>query len=332
VSLKLTSARVVGTGSIGSRYLRVLTPFLHNPPIAVSVRGSIVDPDLAASVVLEAPHTERVDYVDLTVIATRTGRHVTDALQYQDSTRLLLIEKPIGARLADAVGRGLRTDPGVQVASPLRFTDGFDYLRRQLPFIGEVTGAHCECRSWLPGWRPGTDYRASYSADPEEGGVLRDLIHEVDYVLDLFGTPERLSAQMRGHDVLPIGGEAVADLLWGYSGFSLSMNLDYLSRPPARGIRVFGTQKSLFWDVLGATVDVYDHERGSAHRHEFPQDRDRDRLLLLQLSDLVGGRFPSRGATVGDGLRAIAICDVARESSAAAGVALLLDSAGTELT
>ncbi len=36
-------------------------------------------------------------------------------------------------------------------------------------------------QSWLPDWRPDRDYRESYSARLDEGGVLRDLVHEIDY-------------------------------------------------------------------------------------------------------------------------------------------------------
>ena len=50
--------------------------------------------------------------------------------------------------------------------------------------------AHVSCQSWLPDWRPGRDYRESYSARADEGGALRDLVPELDYATALLGRPE----------------------------------------------------------------------------------------------------------------------------------------------
>ena len=55
------------------------------------------------------------------------------------------------------------------------------------------TSARVICSSYLPDWRPGVDYRTVYSAHKAlGGGVTIDLIHEWDYLVDLFGVPQKL--------------------------------------------------------------------------------------------------------------------------------------------
>src|SRR5262249_44881068 len=86
--------------------------------------------------------------------------------------------------LVTMVGCNMRFHPG-----PARV---HELLRRGA--IGRPLAARIFTGSYLPDWRPGTDYRKSYSASSERGGgVLLDCIHEIDLALWYFG-PARLAA------------------------------------------------------------------------------------------------------------------------------------------
>ena len=75
-----------------------------------------------------------------------------------------------------------------------------------------------ECQSWLPYWRPERDYRESYSARADEGGVLRDLVHELDYAIWAFGGPvgrrPRSVRAVRATRCSASRPRRAADLLW----------------------------------------------------------------------------------------------------------------------
>ena len=120
------------------------------------------------------------------------------------------------------------------MACALRFDSSLLLFRKHLTEIGRIRSVRIECQSFLPEWRPGTDYRNAYSARADEGGVLRDLIHEIDYAIWIFGLRPR-SCPLGKPGLLGIESDEFADILWeAPSGASVSIRLDYLTRIPRR--------------------------------------------------------------------------------------------------
>ena len=331
-------ARVVGTGSIGSRYLRILADMhdrgeLEEPPRAIPIRGVLRPVELASRVIVESALDTGLPGVQLTIIATRTGRHVADALAFGAFTERMLIEKPVSTTVRSASELAdLATRVPTAVCAPLRFMAGLQRLRGALPEVGDITSVHSRCRSWLPDWRPETDYRASYSADPDQGGVLRDLVHEIDIAVSTFGMPRTVSAQLSSDPELGIPVDTTAHMAWTYPSFMLHMDLDYVSRVPSRGVIVRGTAGSVEWDILAGTVTV--ETSAGSRRSESPQDLDRDRVLAAQMlaaAAPAGTPGAYACARLGDGIRAVAITEFARASSASAGatIPITIDAAAS---
>jgi len=256
--------------------------------------------------------------VDLIVIATRTGRHVADFVAYGQFGRRVLIEKPIAPcySLGQAVQSSAIAE-STAVSAPLRFMDGYAAVSGLLPRVGRILNVDVVCQSWLPNWRPGADYRTSYSADPDEGGVLRDLVHEIDYALDLFGVPESVSAYLGHSEELGIQAESSATLRWDYSDFALSMNLDFASRESRRYLAVHGESATITWNVLEATVHVEGIGHAEVHVKHFPGDLSRDGVLMRQVNAMASPKWDRRLCRVPEALRAIALCDAARASDLA---------------
>jgi predicted dehydrogenase len=305
------SGRVVGTGSIGRRYLDVLESmdFDHIQPL--SVRHDWKE---STSSWPAAPSA------DLTVIATRTSRHLADAAYFAPSSATLLIEKPVCARVNDF--DGVDGSPNLQsafVSAPLRFTEALAFVRTQLSECGEVTGVSSVCKSWLPDWRPSTNFRESYSASSVDGGVLLDLVHEIDYCRLIFGDALGIRGALYWSRALNIESESKALMIWRYPDFPLSMELDYTSRVSRRGLRVDGTVKSIEWNLLTASVEVWDHGSHSVETVVFPEDLDRNLLLARQVNAVMNPDVDNRGAGLADGMAAVQVCDAARASAAQSG-------------
>jgi predicted dehydrogenase len=115
---------------------------------------------------------------------------------------------------------------------------------------------------------------------------------------------------------LGIQAEELAQLTWeSPEGFLVSLTLDYLSRPPRRGILALGERGSLQWDgIAGAVRVMLDGEE----EREIVSDQSRDKMFQAQaqaLLDNLEGRPDPRLPTAAAGIQALAVCDAARRSS-----------------
>jgi len=250
------------------------------------------------------------------IVATDTSRHIEDAislLPFGD----VLVEKPLASSargIASLATAADRNESAVYVAFPFRFDEGLRELARSCGEIGTLVSVRIECESWLPDWRPHRDYRESYSARADEGGVLRDLAHELDYAVRLFGRPREVFCGIARQGILGIEAEESADLWWeARDCVPVSIHLDYVSPVSRRTVRVVGEKESVTWNAIEGTL-TRTAENGS-RTVEFPVDRDATvaRLLAAFLSDEPAER--AWLATLDDGGFIAALTDAARKSA-----------------
>lgn len=259
--------------------------------------------------------------IQFAIIATDTIEHAQDIHSAFQAGCDVLSEKPLTVdansalplmQLAKVFGKNL------YVGTCLRFQETLNIFRESLPQIGNIHSVHIECRSYLPEWRPQRPFKDSYSAHPNEGGVLRDLIHEIDYATWIFGWPQAVFAKVRATQRLGIMAEDVSDLIWETeNGSVVSISLDYLSRPPRRTMVAFGELGTLEWDGLLrqvklslAGMDAVVHQSMQSP-DEMYQDQDLDFILQNKTSSTSLTKLASDE----DGIRTLAICDAARLSS-----------------
>lgn len=303
------------------RHLEVLKRLGEVQPIGVPTRPERLEVLKAAglSAAIDLKGAARMG-ARFGVIATDTGRHMEDGLAALELGMDLLVEKPLAAdasgarqlcRRAEALNRKL------QVGCVLRFSEALNRFRDLLPKMGPVHAVEITCRSFMPDWRRERDYRSSYSARAAEGGVLRDLIHEVDYAGWLFGWPGAVQASLRNLGRLGIEAEETADLFWETPGGALvSIHLDYLTRPHQRRMTAFGEQGTLEWNGTENSVALVRAGR-EPEETSFSDTREemfsRQARAFLESGASGGNGFqPARGI---DGVMALALCDAARISS-----------------
>lgn len=270
---------VLGAGSIGQRHLRNLRQLDVTNLIAF-------DPDPAVQTCVEAeigvPCVATLDAVwaaepTLALITAPTHRHLDLATQAAERGLHLFIEKPLCHApdgMADLVALVKQQRLTTLVGCNLRFHPGPRAVKRLIHdgAIGDVLCAHLYCGSYLPEWRPGRDYRASYSAHAEQGGgALLDCIHEVDLVQWYLGPIERVFALLRRQSGLDLNAEDLALLVADHAGGVLSeIHLDYLQRAYARGCRVVGERGTILWDLVEGPVRWYEADTRTWHTIGLP--------------------------------------------------------------
>jgi predicted dehydrogenase len=314
-----TSVAVLGTGSIGLRHLSVLRA-LGQKPIAVPVRQERAIPLIAEGWEVAASLDEAESKgARAAVIATDTLRHAADA---EHALRLgldVLCEKPLAQDMFAAsqllqLTEGTR--PKLFMAYCLRFDAGLLAFRSRLGLIGEIHSVRIECRSFLPEWRPGRDYRESYSARVSEGGVLRDLSHEADYACWLFGTPKAVSGVAYNTRRLGIESEEIAEAFWVASnGAYVSIALDYLSKPPVRFVRAFGNLGDLEYDFLSRCLVLRESSGTQQEEKLHGNPGDIYMAQMRQFLQVVAGGDPGVLATGRHGMQVLALCDAWRKSA-----------------
>lgn len=243
-------ALVIGYGSIGARHARLLQE-LGVDTAVVSGRASSFPRIFGA---VEPAIAEWCpDYV---VIANATADHRETMARVNDAgfRGHVLVEKPIFASSERVESHPFAT---INVAYNLRFHPVMDRLRERL--TGErLLSIQIYVGQYLPDWRPGTDYRRSYSSHAAGGGgVLRDLSHELDYLGYLAGRWRRVAALGGHYSALAGDSDDIFAMLIATERCPVvQLQMNYLDRVGRRQIVINTDRSTIAADFVAATMSV----------------------------------------------------------------------------
>lgn len=252
----------VGIGSIAKRHIRNLTKICKERQIELhidalrrnAVRGDGF-PEGIEQIFTSVDELPR-DY-DIIFLTNPTEHHAETLAHVHDHARHFFIEKPVASlrTLSRLEQIPLRPDSVYYVACPLRYTGVIQYLKNEID-PAAVLAVRSISSSYLPEWRPGTDYRSTYSAHKElGGGVDIDLIHEWDYLTYLFGMPSEVHSFTGKVSQLDIDSNDYAVYIARYGNERIcELHLDYFGRKSMRTIALFTDTDTIIGDLLAGTV------------------------------------------------------------------------------
>lgn len=200
---------------------------------------------------------------DGVVVASPTSRHAEHTLQASAQIGRVFVEKPLAATSTEADLVAAEVGDRVMVGYNLRLHAPLERVMELSHggSVGHILGVRLWFGSYLPDWRPSTDYRASYSAQAAlGGGVLLDAIHELDMLIWLLD--DRL--EVAGSVVARTGPleidveDTVKAVLRHADGAVVDVSLDYLSRRYRRGIEVIGDVATVRLDWARNVLEIED--------------------------------------------------------------------------
>jgi predicted dehydrogenase len=243
-------ALIIGYGSIGARHAQLLDSMGHK--VMCVTRNTDCPYPVFASI--DAALKENTPW--LAIVSTATVEHAANlqALLDADFSGRILVEKPLFETIHE-----LNPAPGdnVFVAYNLRFHPIVTRTRELLAGLN-ILNAQFHVGQYLPDWRPGTDYAASYSASRAKGGgVLRDLSHELDLAQFLLGCWQRATAIGGYFSDLDIDSDDQFSVLMQTRHCpAVSLHMDYLSHTTRRGFDITCAGLSLHADLIAGTLMV----------------------------------------------------------------------------
>ena len=247
-------ACVVGLGSIGRRYAKILHLHSIGFDVVSTGKGSLTQSldaqELQDQVGFSRCYKSLEEAIyggiyDFWIIATPSVFHSQQAADLLDKGQNIFLEKPVavdqqGIKLLKAKLQGYEGVAGVAYTPRAH-----PYVRRLFRIIqerkfGDPISANVVWSSYLPTWHTWEDYRTGYASRLEMGGgVTLTCSHELDLILFLFGHPLRWMANTSSNSHLDIPVDDCLDALFTFqSGMNCHLHLDFFQRKNRRNIEI----------------------------------------------------------------------------------------------
>ena len=249
-----------GMGSIGKRHLKNLVKILKerklNFEIDVVKRTREVDEEVRFYINnIYSIKDFTPTFYDIVFIVNDTSAHIETLNLMKNYSNNFFIEKPLSINV-NKININDYKDKKIYIACPMRYSNVIEYLKKEID-VSKVYSVRAICSTYLPDWRPTSDYRHNYSAKKElGGGVTLDLIHEWDYLTYLLGFPEKVFNLNKKVSHLEINSDDLSIYIAEYKDKLVEIHLDYFGRIPTRKVEFFLKEGTVIGDFIKNTVTL----------------------------------------------------------------------------
>jgi predicted dehydrogenase len=292
---------VVGTGSIGRRHAENLSS-LGAKVTPVGWRGT------SAGRIADDLRSGQFDGM---VIATATPVRLALISAAANASVPVYVEKPLAY-----TGEALRQI--LTAAAPVAGRSMLGFMMRYHPAFRDLAQADLsgsfrfdfaighDVTQWRANWK----FSESYASDPQGGGVLLDLCHELDMAACLFPGLTVEAVSSLGHAAYP-GVDIASRVSLSRPGLSGSVAMDYLAPRLIRRAQITGTNADRDYNFAGHSYSISRAEgvTNPVHpleRNEMFMNAARDFLALIAGRPLIGVEHFPRLDKVGESCALIA--------------------------
>lgn len=256
---KLVKIIFFGIGSIGQRHANILRK--HHRHELYAFRSGVNDEKNSLGI-KEVYSWDEVKKLkpDIAFVTNPTHLHIDTAIKCAEIDCKLFIEKPIGKDLngLDKLLKLVKQKNLVTyVAYNLRFHPVIAKLKE---YTAKFKPLHTRviCTSFLPNWKPNTNYLKTYTANSKMGGgVILDLSHELDYVSYLLGHISKLDGNFSKRNNITVDAEDYADMLISTTLGPANVHINFLSHLNQRHIQIDFEDFTIIGDLNNAEIVEY---------------------------------------------------------------------------
>lgn len=252
----------VGLGSIGKRHLNILKKLYDDIDIIAfrSNKNSKYFSGVKNYYDLDNALSENPD---IAFITNPTSLHIKSAIKCAQAGCHLFLEKPLShnkENIEELISIIEKNNLITLMGCNMRFNPVIKEIKQIIDDLeeGKLYSYRINCGSYLPDWRPDRDYRKLYSAKKGlGGGVILDLIHEIDYAYWLFGKVTDIKAYTGHFSNLEINTEDVAEIiLKNEENIIGNIHLDYFRIKAKRIIEVITEDFIIEGNLLNGELSI----------------------------------------------------------------------------
>lgn len=323
----------IGLGGVGQRHLRNIKSLYPEAKIlAYRSRGlsQIISTDLQ----IEAEHGLEENYsiesfsnlADAlkhkpfaTIISNPSNMHIEPAIAAIKAGSNIFIEKPLSFDFSSIA-------PLLQVANSCKLTTMVGFQLRFSPLIkkiksllannaiGKILSVRAEVCEYMPWFHKYEDYREIYASKKSMGGgVILTQIHEIDFLIDIFGFPNSVYAIGGKKSQLEIDVEDNVDILMSANDTSIFLHMDFLQKNKKREGVIYGENGRIEYDLVNLELQLINE--GSSESFEW-HDFERNEMFLSEMRMFIESSQANRPTSISieEGAKSIKVADMIKES------------------
>ncbi len=259
----MSTIGIIGFGSIGQRHYNNIRTQYPKFRVNILTKRNDLKPDKNTAVFA----SEKEFFAqanDIFFITNETDKHAQTIIKcLAQHPRGIFVEKPLAHNtdsIPEIVKLVKRYKPVFMVGYCFQFHKTLLEIKRMLrnKIIGDIIYIRSSVGQDLRTWRK-RDYKANYSYDSSRGGgVILDLVHDINYPAWLLGEKIFLvTGLVSKMGLFDIKSEDIAEGIFkSESGRLVSVHLDYLQNPGRRYCEISGTKGTIIWDSTEEQIKI----------------------------------------------------------------------------